>query len=227
MQKLTYDINKYNFVDLVRQCFKVDDLEKIHLNLDNEYVIPGGVGGLGNDTDSHYHKLFYKLLNSGWEDFSQAYQRIIREVIMKYMNTEKIVYQSKPSFRIQYPNSKAVTTWHYDSDENHKHPEWEINVQIALTEMKDSTCTWIESVPGVRDFKPMPMVPGEMYIFNGNKCYHGNKPNKTNKTRVSMDFRVIPYDRYNPDFENQSATKRQKFLIGEYYSLMDLSLENK
>ena len=38
MKKYSYDINKYNFVDLVRQCFKVDDLEKIHLNLDNERI---------------------------------------------------------------------------------------------------------------------------------------------------------------------------------------------
>ena len=58
---------------------------------------------------------------------------------------------------------------------------------------------------------------GDFYIFNGNKCLHGNKPNASNKTRISFDFRVVPYDRYNDTFENISATKGQKFLIGGYY----------
>ena len=64
---------------------------------------------------------------------------------------------------------------------------------------------------------------GQLCIFNGNKCLHGNKINKTGKTRISFDFRVVPYDRYNPKFEKMSATKNQKFLLGEYYDLIDLN----
>ena len=217
MIKQSYDKTKFNFDELLRECFEVDNLEDIHLNLDYGYSIPSGVGGLGNDTDSKYHKIFYNKLNNGWEEFEKTYTSFIKENIMRYMKVDTLVYQIKPSFRIQYPNSHAVTTWHFDSDENHKHPDWEINIQVALTEMKDSTSTWIESVPGLRDFKPMEMNVGDFYIFNGNKCLHGNKPNASNKTRISFDFRVVPYDRYNDTFENISATKGQKFLIGGYY----------
>ena len=32
----------------------------------------------------------------------------------------------------------------------------------------------------------------EFIVFNGNKCIHGNKLNDTGKTRVSLDFRIIP-----------------------------------
>jgi hypothetical protein len=218
MLKLNYDKTKFNFDELLRECYGVENLENIHLSLDSGYEIPSGVKGLGNDTDSKYHKMFYNKLNSGWSDFEKTYVNFIKENIMQYMKVDTLVYQAKPSFRIQYPNSHAVTTWHFDSDKNHRHPDWEINVQVALTEMKDSTSTWIESVPGLRDFKPMEMNVGDFYIFNGNKCLHGNKPNKSGKTRISFDFRVLPYDRYDDSFENTSATKKQKFLIGGYYN---------
>ena len=222
MIKLKYNNKKYNFEAMVRDCFGVGDLEKIHLNLDKKYDVPDGIPGLGKDTDSYYHKLFYNKLNGGWEELTNAYHGLIKEVVMKYMNVDKVVYQTKPTFRIQYPDGKAITTWHYDGDDNHKHPPWEINIQIALTEMKGDLSTWIETVPGLKDFKPMEMNVGEMYIFNGNKCIHGNKVNSTDKTRISFDFRVIPHDRYDPNFQKKSATKNQKFLLGGYYSLMDL-----
>ena len=44
---------------------------------------------------------------------------------------------------------------------------------------------------------------GQYCMFNGNKCTHGNKPNKTSLTRVSFDFRVIPISKYNPDIFRQ------------------------
>ena len=223
MLKLNYDKTKFNFDELLRECFQAEDLQKIHLNLNEKYFVPDGVPGLGKDTDSHYHKLFYNKLNNGWSELTDAYHGLIKEVIMKYMKVDKLVYQAKPTFRIQYPDGKAISTWHYDGDENHKHPPWEINVQVALTEMKGDLCTWIETVPGLKDYKPMEMDVGELYIFNGNKCLHGNKINKTGKTRISFDFRVVPYDRYNPKFEKMSATKNQKFLLGEYYDLIDLN----
>jgi len=220
MLKLTYNQEKYNFDKLLSECFEVENLESIHLNLDSDYCVPSGVNGLGNDTDSKYHKIFYNRLNNGWPEFEEKYISFIKENIMSYMKVDTLVYQVKPSFRIQYPNSHAVTTWHFDSDENHKHPDWEINVQVALTQMKDTTSTWIESVPGLRDFKPMEMDVGDFFIFNGNKCLHGNKPNISNKTRISFDFRVVPRERYNDRFKNISATKKQKFLIGSYYDVI-------
>lgn len=222
MIKFSYDKDKYNFEEMIKDCFNVGDLESIHLHLDEKYSVPEGIPGLGKDTDSYYHKVFYNKLNKGWSELTEAYHGIIKEVIMKYMGVDKLVYQTKPTFRIQYPDGKAITTWHYDGDDNHKHPPWEINVQIALTDMQGDLCTWIETVPGLRDFKPMEMKVGEMYVFNGNKCIHGNKVNSTNKTRISFDFRVIPYDRYDPNFEKKSATKNQKFLLGGYYSLMEM-----
>ena len=89
--------------------------------------------------------------------------------------------------------------------------------------MFDSNCTWVESVPGLRDFQPMQMKYGEYAIFDGNRCMHGNKPNMTGRTRVSFDFRVMPYDKYEEMVQSKkiksSATANRQFLIGQYYKL--------
>jgi hypothetical protein len=45
------------------------------------------------------------------------------------------------------------------------HPEWEINFQVALTDIYDTQATWVESVPGLKDFSPMEMKYGEYYIL--------------------------------------------------------------
>ena len=97
------------------------------------------------------------------------------------------------------------------------HPNWEINFQIVVTDAYDSNCMWIESVPGLKDFTPMEMKYGEYSIFDGNRCIHGNKVNKTGKTRVSMDFRVIPFSRYDPAAQVKSATASKYFVVGDYY----------
>ena len=132
-----------------------------------------------------------------------------------------VVYQAFPSFRVHIPNDQAIHKWHHDSDENHNHPDWEINFQVALTKMWDSNAMWLESVPGLGDFKPVEMEVGDYTIFYGNKCAHGNKENKTGKTRVSIDFRVLPYDKYDESSAKNSATAGTKFVIGQYYNLYE------
>ena len=88
----------------------------------------------------------------------------VRNEVSQYFS-EDFVYQSFPSFRIQLPHEKAIHYWHYDNDKEHMHPEWEINFQIAITDMSDANCIWIETVPGLKDFKPMILKYGEYSIF--------------------------------------------------------------
>ena len=64
---------------------------------------------------------------------------------------------------------------------------------------------------------------GDLVFWNGNTCVHGNKINKTDITRVSLDFRVLPRENYNyliDNIENKAvstATMGTKFQIGGYY----------
>ena len=94
-------------------------------------------------------------------------------------------------------NNVAVVKKHYDSDDEHRHPKGEINFIIALTDMYDSNSIWYESYPRLGDFKAMDLKAGDVLCFNGNLCEHYNKINKTGKTRVSMDFRILPSNYVN------------------------------
>ena len=63
------------------------------------------------------------------------------------------------------PDKKAVNKWHYDSDDDHRHPEGEINFQIALTDSLDTQAMWIESVPGLRDFFPVNLKENQFVLY--------------------------------------------------------------
>jgi len=219
--KIKYNSEKYNFVGLISDLFEAEDLQVLHNHLEEIYVAPDGNTGLGNDTHSKYHKLFYDKLRSGWDEFLSSYKSFIKdEVASKFKDEKRIIYQTLPSFRIQYPTGKAVTTWHCDNDERHKHPLGELNILLPLTQMRDESAVWAESLPGLGDFSPMNCEYGEFIIWNGNRCRHGNKPNTTGLTRVSLDFRVLPEMYYNEDYDLSTATTNMKFKIGEYYSAL-------
>ena len=220
--KSEYSIEKFNFQEILQEFYNVSDLHTLHQKLETPYSVDEGLAGLGNDTDSIFHKLFYDKAREGWPEFINLYNQFITEVIVPKIDLLKddqsIIYQTLPSYRIQYPSSKAITTVHCDSDENHKHPEGEINILVPLTTMDNTTAIWAESEPEKGDFKPMNCKYGEYYIWNGNKCRHFNKPNSSGLTRISMDFRVLPRLHYNENYQNLSATSKRKFVIGDYYS---------
>jgi hypothetical protein len=43
--------------------------------------------------------------------------------------------------------------------------------------------------------------------------------NKTTQTRVSLDFRILPLDKYDENNNTESITQKTKFKIGQYYKL--------
>jgi ectoine hydroxylase-related dioxygenase (phytanoyl-CoA dioxygenase family) len=164
--------------------------------------------------------MFYEKIRQGWIEFTESYHSFIKEYIIPNINEHIEIYQTFPSYRIQYPHSKAITTLHHDSDKNHKHPIGEMNILLPITKMFDTNTIWAESYPSANDFSPMETEYGEIIIWNGNRCNHFNKPNQTGKTRISMDFRVLPTQYYNPDYNLNSATTGKKFIIGDYYSVI-------
>ena len=75
------------------------------------------------------------------------------------------MYQTWPTFRVQFPNNLAIVIKHFDSDELHKHPKGEINFILALTEMKDTSTIWFESEPRLEDFKPMNLRQNSLFCL--------------------------------------------------------------
>jgi len=216
MRIIKYDTNIYKFQELLLDLYQVSDLSTLHTQLTEE----NGVKGIGHDTHSILHNKFYEKLNSGWNEIREAYERFVSEVIINLSAEKSFLYQSFPSYRIQFPNNKAVSTWHHDSDALHLHPDGEINFIIPITNAFDTNTVWVESAPGLGDFGPVNMKYGDCLIFDGNKCNHGNKVNETGATRISFDFRILPLSKYDPTYSAVTATKKNRFIIGEYYSLL-------
>ena len=83
----------------------------------------------------------------------------------------------------------------------------------------DTNTIWVESREDRGDFAPMECRYGELIQWDGSNLMHGNKVNKTKKTRISVDFRVMSYARYKPS-EHGSINTKTKFQIGGYYKTM-------
>lgn len=210
-----YDSSRYDFSGLVAEVFGTARLERLHLLRSD--LLPQGPLSFEDESRTAFHRLFYGRLRAGWERFVTTYEGFVRDVVSPHVGDRDFAYQYLPSFRIHLPGDKAIHKWHHDSDTDHGHPEGEINFQLALTECFGNNALWIESAAGRGDFRPMELRPGQCVRFDGNKLCHGNQVNDTGVCRLSLDFRVLPMRRYDPQGCGRSATARKQFRIGDYY----------
>ena len=222
MEKLSYDIRKYDFCSLVKNVLNCHVLDEAH-NLLPEDIKYDQVFDIDNDNKTWFHKQFYDKLNNGWPEFIDLYDSFIRDVITEHIG-ERLVYQAKPTFRIHLPENVAVGAYkdhksgfHKDSSPGYDHPRDEISIFLPLTTACGTNTVWTESEEDKGDFSPMEADYGEYYIWKGSHLSHGNKINTTNKSRVSFDFRIIPINAYNPEKYKVSRDTKKRFIIGDYY----------
>ncbi|MAH99371.1 MAG: hypothetical protein CMA12_08585 [Euryarchaeota archaeon] len=208
-----FDKKVFNFRKLVSDILSLRELEKLHYKFNTDKEIKT----IGKDTHSEAHKLFYNKLNIGWPEFDFIYKKFISEFILKKLKKEKILFQRYPNFRVSSPGNLAVSTWHKDSDKNNLHPPGEINFFLPLTECYGNNSLWTESSPGKEDFSSVDLEFGKVFMFDGNNCLHGNRINDTKITRISLDFRLLPLEKYDPNFPHKTRTKNLRFKPGEYY----------
>lgn len=221
VKRFTYDTAKYPFYTKIQEIYGVSSpLEDIHTqNLVNIM----DVITFENDTKTDYHKMYYK--SPMYKDVVKIYDSFIRDVVCP-MFPEDIVVQKEPSYRIGIPNNTVLGKLTTDTDDilglhcdnDYNHPEEEINFMLSITGQHGTNSCYVESSPGKGDFTPLTINKGEFVSFYGNKCRHHSKINTTGQTRISFDFRVIPYSEYK---ESPSSAIRsgRKFCIGEYYTL--------
>lgn len=218
MKIYNYNLNEYNFVGLFQELFNIKDLQSLHETQSNKYdlfVAPG------TDSDTVYHKAFYDRMRSGWPEFLNTYHRLIKEVVApSFTEDSELIFQKWPSFRVHLPKNVAVGGWHSDSEYNH--PRGEMNFITPITPMYESNTIIVESAPGKRDFTQIELQPGQLFQFDGNRCTHGNLPNRTGVTRISFDFRIMATCDYDANHELTSLSHGNKFVIGSYYEKMKL-----
>jgi len=202
-KKIKYPVGLYNLGSSVKSLFNMPPesyLQELH-----KAWKPVDVVSRETDQQTPFHARFYHYFKDHPINF--AYKNLIREVVQPYIG-EDVVYQTIPSFRIQFPDNLAVGEKHKDSDYSHSTDE--INFWLPLTDAKNTNTLWIEDVCH-------PVSQGEILVFDGANKEHENKVNREGYTRVSLDFRVIPKSKYKPSTKKSINTKLP-MSIGGYWS---------
>ena len=218
VNNLKYDNSKYDFRVFARKCFGIDNLSEVHKNNPNYEVFKS----FGPDVQTWYHETFYNYLktNDNGKDMQKMYNNLIEEVILPYLGINEALVQKFPSFRVQLPGNIAVAKIHTDNSLGH--PIGEINFTYSFTDMFDTNAIWIEKMPRMKEFIPIEQKENSISSFNANLCMHYNKLNETGKTRMSMDFRVLPLNYYDKEKVLSSHSTKQKFVDGGYYNLIKI-----
>ena len=209
MKIIKFNNKKINFYEFLKNIYKCDNLESIHLiyHKDNHRDL----FNRDNDNTTELHQLYYDNIDI----IKDLYLKLINEIFLNlYPNESFIIYQKSPALRISLPGNKSVGEMHTDFEYNH--PEEEINFWLPITTLNEINTVWHESKPNLGDFKPILIKSNEIAIVNFNKCRHYAKINSTNKTRISLDFRIIPGSQWK-ESDKLSAFQNVKFTIGEYY----------
>lgn len=204
-----YSVDEYPFRKHIQEILEEEELENIHEKTENFFL------ERKKDQSTKQHKMFYKKYEGS--SFQECYEKFVTNYCTDLLQV-KLINQAKPTFRIHMPNNVGVGEFHKDSD--YDHPMEEINFLVPVTEAKETSTIWCETKPGLGDYAPINLEYGQCLIFKGSHLKHGNKENKTENTRVSFDFRVIPFDKYSPS-ESGSINTGMKFKIGEYYNLLE------
>jgi hypothetical protein len=236
-----FDIKKYNFKELLINSYskkfnKNIVLDEIHniLNYpelikeeDKEIFNKTRIIGK-NDRKCIFTKMFYEYYDSNGE-FKNLYYKFIKEVLkpIYFPEEEYLVVQTTPNIRLQLPNTttlgimdtdpnKDIIGLHNDSQFNHDKNEY--NFVLAITKMFGTNTIYFEPYPNSNlDFDKYSNVELNENQFGNyyfNKCLHYNKINKTGKTRISFDFRIIPLSKYS----KSNNLSKSKLIIGDYFT---------
>lgn len=235
MQKVRYykyDTEEHPFYEKVQEIFSTQlPLELMHTeNTTTEQVAQVT---FDTDTSTDFHKMYYN--SDLYKEMIAIYDDFLVNNILPLFG-EDIVVQKEPSFRISLPNNTALGKCATDTDSeiigmhcdgDYNHPKEEINFMLTITGQEETNSCYIETAPKKGDFFPVKLAKGDFMSFYGNQCRHYNKVNRTGKTRISIDFRVIPYSQYNESTATASVHSNRKFCIGEYFKLLKAESEGE
>jgi cytidyltransferase-like protein len=140
--------------------------------------------------------LFQSLIKSH-SDFQEVYDDFVRRVCIPKIQEscqgeERFMYQTFPCIRIVQPGEFSIGP---HADVSYGHNPCSINCYILLTdilETESSSVLFLESVPNRQDWHPILGTYGKVTCFPGAISTHWTTDNHTTRTRVSLDFRIIP-----------------------------------
>ena len=231
-----------NFINIIKKVYTdkygfTNELKNFHMILngpfisDDEKTSTQRIKIIGNDRNSVFYDDYHNFIDKT-SLFNDIYHKFISDYVKPlYAVNGLIVVQKTPNLRISFPNTTAigkhvnenesdnVIGLHKDSDFGHH--ESEVNFIIPLTNMFDTNSIYyepyIESGLSTNEFLNLKLSSNEFFICKFNQLLHFNKINTTGFTRMSLDFRIIPYDKY---VENKEYFKNTKFELGKYYIVL-------
>lgn len=199
--KLTYSIYDYDFRSIICEYLNLHQLDNIFV--DQKITKE-------NNQSTEYHKRFYASLDND-NKLKSLYDKFISNVI-KNLFDEEIIYQVTPTFRLQAIDNVSVFKFHKDTE--YGHSDKTINFFLPITKCYDTNALWVESGSS---FEPMECDYGDLITFDAVNLLHGNKVNKTGKSRISLDFRVMKMVDYC-ETSKQTLSKNRRLVLGDYYT---------
>ena len=127
-------------------------------------------------------------------------QRFINEQIVKDESTKiRFYYQRPPTLRIQPGPARARVNKHKDKDYGHQNGE--LNFWIPLTNRMDTGVDLhVETEEDRGDYTPLGTDVGFVSSFFGSGCSHYVNENRSEYTRISLDFRIGIEPFYDPNW---------------------------
>eukprot|EP00873_Tetraselmis_striata_P034226 jgi/Tetstr1/454490/TSEL_041390.t1 len=126
----------------------------------------------------------------------------------------RLLFQAFPCVRISQPCDFATIRPHID--QAYGHPWGSVNAWLPLTSANSNNTLHIESAPGLEDFQPVEAEYSQLVLGDMNSCAHFTVPNSSGATRVSLDFRIVPWSCWKAQ-----DIREVPYLIGQYYSVLD------
>lgn len=225
-------------------CLK--NINDLHNNLEFLHLyIPKKLQSLEKASETNQ---VTRMLYETNKDFTKIYYNFIKKVIKVRVNDE-IYFQKTPTIRFQFPKQKTFN-WNpsIHSDIMLGHPIEEVNIWVPITDVFPNNSMVIsslkDSLAAVKKFdfdfnlfgsqiannktlfryyykkcKPLSMRHNSYLVFDPRRL-HATQKNNSNKTRISMDIRIIS-KKLMDNLDNYVGTGRRKirFVPGEFYSL--------
>jgi hypothetical protein len=181
------------------------------------------------DRDSTFVKRFHEYVDK-YTMFNESYYTFLRTYILPLFPEEtKLVIQKTPNIRFSLPDNAAIgydpidpeniIGLHCDREFGH-HPT-EQNFIIPITSMFESNSLYyepyIQSNVNPLEYENLVLKPNQFINAYFNEIKHCNRINKTDKTRISFDIRIIPYSKYMTNLQEFKGTK---FELGKYYIVL-------
>lgn len=201
LNKLSYSTDDYDFKSIICEYLNIHQLDNIFV----EQKITRE-----NNQSTEYHKKFYSSLDND-NKLKSLYDDFISKVV-KNLFDEEIIYQVTPTFRLQAIDNVSVFAFHKDTE--YGHSDKTINFFLPITKCYDTNALWVESGSS---FEPMECDYGDLITFDAVNLLHGNKVNKTGKSRISLDFRVMKMVDYCKT-SKQTLSKNRRLILGDYYT---------